>query len=116
MAVSTGVRDHPPPSPSRVTAQLRRAPVPGAHGFRLRPLRGFAGQAPRQDGEGVEPGRVLVDGADLTMVDTAWLRRQIGVVLQENILFNQTIRENIALPDPALPMDRDRGSDARRRA
>jgi subfamily B ATP-binding cassette protein HlyB/CyaB len=53
-----------------------------------------------------EHGRVLVDGVDLTMVDTSWLRRQIGVVLQENILFNQTIRENIALPDPTLPMDR----------
>jgi subfamily B ATP-binding cassette protein HlyB/CyaB len=53
-----------------------------------------------------EHGRVLIDGVDLTMVDTSWLRRQIGVVLQENILFNQTIRENIALPDPTLPMDR----------
>ena len=53
-----------------------------------------------------EHGRVMVDGVDLTMVDTAWLRRQIGVVLQENILFNQTIRENIALPDSTLPMDR----------
>jgi subfamily B ATP-binding cassette protein HlyB/CyaB len=53
-----------------------------------------------------ESGRVLVDGVDLTMVDTAWLRRQIGVVLQENILFNRTIRDNIALPDPAMSMDR----------
>jgi ATP-binding cassette, subfamily B, bacterial HlyB/CyaB len=53
-----------------------------------------------------EAGRVLVDGVDLAMVDTAWLRRQIGVVLQENILFNRTIRENIALADPALPMQR----------
>src|SRR5262249_51496382 len=34
-----------------------------------------------------ERGRVLVDGVDLTMVDPAWLRRQIGVVLQENVLF-----------------------------
>ena len=31
-----------------------------------------------------------------------WLRRQIGVVLQENILFNRTIHENIALGDPAM--------------
>jgi len=53
-----------------------------------------------------ESGRVLIDGVDLTMVDTAWLRRQIGVVLQENILFNRTIRDNIALPDPTMSMER----------
>ena len=52
-----------------------------------------------------EQGRVMVDGVDLAMVDTSWLRRQIGVVLQENLLFNRTIRENIALADPALPME-----------
>jgi len=53
-----------------------------------------------------ESGRVLVDGVDLAMVDTSWLRRQIGAVLQENVLFNQSIRDNIALPDPAMPIDR----------
>ncbi|RWC13372.1 MAG: type I secretion system permease/ATPase [Mesorhizobium sp.] len=53
-----------------------------------------------------ESGRVLVDGVDLAMVDLTWLRRQIGVVLQENVLFNRSIRENIALADPAMPMDR----------
>jgi subfamily B ATP-binding cassette protein HlyB/CyaB len=53
-----------------------------------------------------ERGRVLIDGIDLTMVDPAWLRRQIGVVLQENVLFNTTIRENIALADPMMPMER----------
>ena len=53
-----------------------------------------------------ESGRVLVDGVDLAMVDTTWLRRQLGVVLQENILFNCSIRDNIALADPGLPMDR----------
>jgi ATP-binding cassette, subfamily B, bacterial HlyB/CyaB len=53
-----------------------------------------------------ESGRVLVDGVDLAMVDLAWLRRQIGVVLQENVLFNRSIRENIALADPAMPMER----------
>ena len=47
-----------------------------------------------------ESGRVLVDGVDLAMVDPAWLRRQIGVVLQENVLFNRSVRENIALADP----------------
>jgi len=51
-----------------------------------------------------ERGRVLVDGVDLAMVDPTWLRRQVGVVLQENILFNRSVRENIALADPAMPM------------
>src|SRR5882757_9313268 len=53
-----------------------------------------------------ESGRVLVDGVDLAMVDTAWLRRQIGMVLQENVLFNRSVRDNIALADPAMPTDR----------
>lgn len=52
-----------------------------------------------------EGGRVLIDGTDVAMVDTAWLRRQVGVVLQENVLFNRSVRENIALTDPALPME-----------
>ena len=53
-----------------------------------------------------ESGRVLIDGVDLTMVDTAWLRRQIGVVLQESTLFNRSVRDNIALADPAAVMER----------
>ena len=53
-----------------------------------------------------EQGRVLVDGVDLALVDPAWLRRQIGVVLQENILFNRSVRENIALADATMPMER----------
>lgn len=53
-----------------------------------------------------ERGRVLVDGVDLAQVDPAWLRRQVGVVLQENFLFNRSVRDNIALTDPGLAMDR----------
>jgi subfamily B ATP-binding cassette protein HlyB/CyaB len=53
-----------------------------------------------------ESGRVLVDGVDLAMVDTAWLRRQVGMVLQDNILFNASVRQNIALADPAMSMER----------
>jgi subfamily B ATP-binding cassette protein HlyB/CyaB len=53
-----------------------------------------------------EGGRVLIDGIDLALVDPAWLRRQIGVVLQENVLFNRSVKENIALADPAIPLDR----------
>jgi subfamily B ATP-binding cassette protein HlyB/CyaB len=53
-----------------------------------------------------ERGRVLIDGMDLAVADPAWLRRQIGVVLQENVLFNRSVRDNIALADPAMPMER----------
>jgi subfamily B ATP-binding cassette protein HlyB/CyaB len=53
-----------------------------------------------------ESGRVLVDGTDLAMVDPTWLRRQIGIVLQENILFNRTVRDNIALADPTMSIER----------
>jgi ATP-binding cassette, subfamily B, bacterial HlyB/CyaB len=53
-----------------------------------------------------EAGRIRIDGIDLALADPAWLRRQIGVVLQENRLFNCSIRENIAMTDPGLPLDR----------
>jgi subfamily B ATP-binding cassette protein HlyB/CyaB len=53
-----------------------------------------------------ERGRVLIDGVDIAMIDVAWLRRQVGVVLQENVLFNRSIRDNIALSDPSLPIER----------
>jgi subfamily B ATP-binding cassette protein HlyB/CyaB len=53
-----------------------------------------------------ERGRVLVDGVDLAMVDIAWLRRQIGVVMQDNMLFNCSIRDNIALAEPGMAMER----------
>ncbi len=52
-----------------------------------------------------EAGRIRVDGVDLVTVDTAWLRRHIGVVLQNSFLFNRSIRENIALTNPAMPME-----------
>ena len=52
-----------------------------------------------------ESGRVMIDGVDLAQIDPAWLRRQIGVVLQENFMFNRTIRDNIALADPGIRME-----------
>ncbi len=51
-------------------------------------------------------GRVLIDGVDIAQIDPAWLRRQIGVVLQENLLFNRSIRENIALANPAMSLEK----------
>src|SRR5215831_10309798 len=59
-----------------------------------------------------ESGRVLLDGIDLAMVDATWLRRQIGVVLQQNVLFNCSVRENIALVDPGMPLERVIGAAA----
>ena len=53
-----------------------------------------------------ERGRVLVDGTDLAVAEIASLRRQIGVVQQENMLFNRSIRENIALASPGAPLER----------
>ena len=50
-----------------------------------------------------DQGQVLLDGVDVAQMDPAWLRRQIGVVLQENMLFNRTIHDNIALANPAMP-------------
>jgi len=53
-----------------------------------------------------EGGRLLVDGIDIAMLDTAWLRQNIGVVQQESFLFNRTVRDNIALANPGLPFDK----------
>ena len=52
-----------------------------------------------------ERGRVLLDGMDLAIADVSSLRRQIGVVLQENMLFRRSVRDNIALIDPGAPIE-----------
>lgn len=52
-----------------------------------------------------ETGKISIDGIDISTADPVWLRRQIGIVLQENFLFNATVRENIALQNPAATMD-----------
>ena len=52
-----------------------------------------------------ESGRIRIDDIDLGLADPAWLRRQVGVVLQENLLFNRSIRDNIALTQPAVSLD-----------
>ncbi|HKY82070.1 MAG TPA: type I secretion system permease/ATPase [Sphingobium sp.] len=49
-------------------------------------------------------GRILIDDIDIAQIDPAWLRRRIGVVLQENLLFNRSLRQNIALTNPATPL------------
>lgn len=47
-------------------------------------------------------GRILIDGIDVATVDGSWLRRQIGVVAQDFVLFNRTVRENITMGDPRV--------------
>ena len=39
---------------------------------------------------------------DLAQADPNWLRRHIGVVLQENLLFNRSLHDNIAFSNPAM--------------
>lgn len=53
-----------------------------------------------------EQGRVMIDGIDLALANPSWLRRQIGVVLQENNLFNRSIRDNIAIANKNVAMDK----------
>ena len=47
-----------------------------------------------------ESGRILIDGYDINKVELYSLRRQIGVVPQETLLFEGTVQENIALTNP----------------
>jgi ATP-binding cassette subfamily B protein len=50
-------------------------------------------------------GRILLDGAELSELDLRHVRSQIGTVVQAPYLFSGTLRENIALTDPSLPLD-----------
>lgn len=50
-------------------------------------------------------GRILVDGLDISTIDPSWLRKQIGVVLQDNFLFNRSIKENISISNQSIPFD-----------
>ena len=51
-------------------------------------------------------GRIYIDGVDINLINPAWLRPRVGVVLQENFLFSGTIRENIALSDPSVSLEK----------
>lgn len=50
-------------------------------------------------------GHILIDGVDLGQIDINWLRRHIGVVLQDSFLFNGTVRENIAITKAQATME-----------
>lgn len=51
-------------------------------------------------------GRVLLDGIDLATLHPRSVRSQIGVVTQDPYIFGLSIRDNVALGDPSLPLDR----------
>ncbi|MCG8462011.1 MAG: peptidase domain-containing ABC transporter, partial [Holophagales bacterium] len=51
-------------------------------------------------------GRILFDGLDLSNLDLRSVRAQLGLVNQQPHLFSSSIRDNIALADPSLPLER----------
>ena len=52
-----------------------------------------------------EGGKISVDGMDISLVNPAMLRKQIGVVLQENFMFNGTVAENISIHCPSASLE-----------
>ena len=52
-----------------------------------------------------EEGDILFDGLTVREINIGWLRSQIGVVMQENYLFDSSIRDNIAVNKPNAKMD-----------
>ena len=54
----------------------------------------------------VSSGRVLIDGMDVRDVTQKSLRQNIGIVTQQTILFDDTIRNNIAYGRPDLPLEK----------
>lgn len=50
-------------------------------------------------------GTIYIDGIDIRNINPMWLRTNIGIVLQENYLFSGTIKDNIVLPRPNMPME-----------
>jgi subfamily B ATP-binding cassette protein MsbA len=54
----------------------------------------------------VSEGAILIDGHDVRDLAIASLRKQIGKVTQETVLFNDTVRNNIAYGQPDVPMEK----------
>ncbi|MFB1483882.1 peptidase domain-containing ABC transporter [Corallococcus sp. RDP092CA] len=52
-----------------------------------------------------ESGRILYDGQELFELDLRDVRRQLGIVMQSPYVFGDSVRANIALTDPSLPLD-----------
>ena len=50
-------------------------------------------------------GAIYLDGADVGRIEKAWLRQNVGLILQEPFLFSRTIAENIAIGKPRSGLD-----------
>lgn len=51
-------------------------------------------------------GSIKIDGIELNTIDKHWIRKNVGLVLQEPFLYAKTIKENIKLTDPSMEDDR----------
>jgi subfamily B ATP-binding cassette protein MsbA len=58
----------------------------------------------------VAGGRLLIDGVDVRDVTLASLRTQIGIVTQDTVLFNDTVRNNIAYGQPHVSLEQVEGA------
>ncbi|MCV6608701.1 MAG: peptidase domain-containing ABC transporter [Campylobacterales bacterium] len=50
-------------------------------------------------------GKLFIDGIDTAGIDPVWLRRKIGVVMQDNLLLNKSVKENLMLANPFATME-----------
>ncbi|MBQ8074487.1 MAG: ABC transporter ATP-binding protein [Oscillospiraceae bacterium] len=57
-----------------------------------------------------ENGRITIGGVDIRQIKSAWLRKNIGFVMQEPFLFSRTIAENIAIASPSAGQDEVRSA------
>lgn len=57
-----------------------------------------------------DQGRIMFDGVDLREYDLSQFRNQMGVVLQETFLFNDTVLANLTLNDDSIPFEKVRDS------
>ncbi|XP_028400885.1 multidrug resistance protein 1-like isoform X2 [Dendronephthya gigantea] len=64
----------------------------------------------------IEMGSVMIDGNDIRSLNVSWLRRQIGIVSQEPVLFNCSIRDNIAYGDISREMSQEEIENAAKAA
>lgn len=57
-----------------------------------------------------DKGSIKIDGIELNTIDKHWIRKNIGLILQESFLYAKTIRDNIRLTDPTLSDNRTFGA------
>lgn len=53
-----------------------------------------------------ELGSMKIGGVDISGVDISWLRRKVGVVMQDSKLFEMSVRDNIAISDAVMSLDK----------